>query len=91
MTRREILAMAGSAPAWLSAVSPLAEAQQKTLTIRTSVLAKRLLVEISFSAPGEWRNAEETAAVLGLTQSVVAGHGGEAGRGCAGPRGCPSP
>jgi sugar phosphate isomerase/epimerase len=28
MTRREILALAGSAPAWLSAVSPLAEAQQ---------------------------------------------------------------
>jgi CheY-like chemotaxis protein len=56
----------------------LAEAQQKTLTIRTSVLAKRLLVEISFSAPPEWRsNAEETAAVLGVTNSVVAGHGGE--------------
>jgi len=55
----------------------LADAQRKTLTIRTSVLAKRLLVEISFSAPSEWRNAEETAAVLGLTQSVVAGHGGE--------------
>jgi len=55
----------------------LANAQEKTLTIRTSVLAKRLLVEISFSAPAEWRNAEETAAVLGLTQSVVAGHGGE--------------
>jgi GAF domain-containing protein len=55
----------------------LADAPEKTLTIRTSVLAKRLLVEISFSAPGEWRNAEETAAVLGLTQSVVAGHGGE--------------
>jgi len=28
MTRREILAMAGSAPVWLSAASPLAEAQQ---------------------------------------------------------------
>ncbi|MGA2039592.1 MAG: GAF domain-containing protein [Bryobacteraceae bacterium] len=55
----------------------LANAPQKTLTIRTSVLAKRLLVEISFSVPGEWRNAEETASVLGLTQSVVAGHGGE--------------
>jgi CheY-like chemotaxis protein len=55
----------------------LADTQQKTLTIRTSVLAKRLLVEISFSAPGEWRDVEETASVLGLTQSVVAGHGGE--------------
>jgi GAF domain-containing protein/CheY-like chemotaxis protein len=55
----------------------LADAQQKTLTIRTSVLAKRLLVEISFSAPREWSNAEETATVLGVTRSVVAGHGGE--------------
>ena len=56
----------------------LAEAQDKTLTIRTGVMAKRLLVEIAFSAPPEWRNnAEETAAVLGVTNSVVAGHGGE--------------
>jgi GAF domain-containing protein/CheY-like chemotaxis protein len=55
----------------------LADAQQKTLTLRTSVLAKRLLVEITFSAPREWRNAEETAALLGLTNGVVAGHGGE--------------
>jgi len=55
----------------------LADAQQKALTIRTSVLAKRLLVEISFSAPREWSNAEETATVLGVTRSVVAGHGGE--------------
>ena len=55
----------------------LADASMKSLTVRTSVLAKRLLVEISFSAPREWRNAEETAAVLGLTQSIVAGHGGE--------------
>jgi len=55
----------------------LAEAVQKTLTIRTSILARRLLVEISFSAPREWSNAEETAAVLGVTRSVVAGHGGE--------------
>jgi len=55
----------------------LAAAQEKTLTIRTSVLAKRLLVEISFSAPPEWRNAEETAALLGVTHGVVTGHGGE--------------
>lgn len=55
----------------------LAGAQEKTLTIRTTVLAKRLLVEISFSAPPEWRNVEETAALLGVTHSVVAGHGGE--------------
>lgn len=55
----------------------LASAPQKTITIRTSVLAKRLLVEISFSAPSEVRNVEETASVLGVTRSVIAGHGGE--------------
>ena len=38
MTRREILALAGSAPAWLSAVSPLAEAQQAAIK---SNLARR--------------------------------------------------
>jgi len=55
----------------------LASSPQKTITIRASVLAKRLLVEISFSAPPEMRKAEETAAVLGVTRSVIAGHGGE--------------
>jgi GAF domain-containing protein/CheY-like chemotaxis protein len=55
----------------------LASAPQKTITIRTNVLAKRLLVEISFSAPPEVRKVEETAAVLGVTRSVIAGHGGE--------------
>ena len=55
----------------------LAEAEQKSLTIRTSLLARRLLVEISFSAPPELRKMEETATVLGVTRSVIAGHGGE--------------
>jgi GAF domain-containing protein/CheY-like chemotaxis protein len=55
----------------------LVSAPQRTITIRTSVLAKRLLVEISFSAPPEVRKVEETAAVLGVTRSVIAGHGGE--------------
>ncbi|HEY2018136.1 MAG TPA: GAF domain-containing protein, partial [Bryobacteraceae bacterium] len=55
----------------------LAEAPQKTITIRTSVLAKRLLVEIAFTAPPESRSPEEVAAVLGVTRSVIAGHGGE--------------
>jgi GAF domain-containing protein/CheY-like chemotaxis protein len=55
----------------------LAQAEQKTLTIRTSLLARRLLVEITFSAPAEARKPEETAAVLGVTRSVIAGHGGE--------------
>lgn len=55
----------------------LAEAPQKLITVRTSVLARRLVVEIVFTAPSELRKPEETAAVLGVTRSVVAGHGGE--------------
>jgi len=55
----------------------LADATQKTITIRTSVLARRLLVEIAFTAPPQSRNPEEVAGVLGLTRSVIAGHGGE--------------
>jgi len=55
----------------------LADAPQKAITVRTSVLAKRLLVEIAFTAPPVSHNAEETAAVLGVTRSVIGGHGGE--------------
>ena len=55
----------------------LAQAEQKTLTIRTSVLGKRLLVELVFSALPESRTSQETAAVLGVTRSVITGHGGE--------------
>jgi GAF domain-containing protein len=55
----------------------LTDAPQKTITVRTSVLAKRLLIEISFSAQSLARKTMETAAVIGVTRSVVAGHGGE--------------
>src|SRR5207248_3980816 len=55
----------------------LADAPQKSITVRSSLLAKRLLVEISFSSPAELRKPEDTAAVLGVTRSVIAGHGGE--------------
>jgi CheY-like chemotaxis protein len=55
----------------------LADAPQKVITVRTSVLAKRLVVEVSFTGPPVSRKAEETAAVLGVTRSVIAGHGGE--------------
>ena len=55
----------------------LAGAPQKNITIRTSVLAKRLLVEISFTAQAQAGNPEVTAAILGVTRSVIAGHGGE--------------
>jgi len=55
----------------------LAEAPQKSITIRTSVLARRLLVEIAFSAPVGGQKPEATAAILGVTRSVITGHGGE--------------
>jgi len=55
----------------------LADTPQRTITIRTSVLAKRVLVEISFTAPPQTGNPEITAAVLGVTRSVIGGHGGE--------------
>lgn len=55
----------------------LAEVPEKTITIRTSVLAKRVLVEIAFTAPSRSYNPEETATILGLARSVIAGHGGE--------------
>lgn len=55
----------------------LADASEKVITVRTSVLAKRLLIEISFTAASLSRKTMETAAVLGVTRSVVAGHGGE--------------
>jgi GAF domain-containing protein len=55
----------------------LANAPRKVITVRTSVLAKRLLVEVAFTGQSVSRKAEETAAVLGVTRSVIAGHGGE--------------
>jgi GAF domain-containing protein/CheY-like chemotaxis protein len=55
----------------------LADAQQKVITIRTSVLAKRLLVEVAFTASPGSHTPEETAAVVGVARSVIAGHGGE--------------
>ncbi len=62
---------------FVHAEQSLAQVPQKVITIRTSILAKRLLVEIAFTAPSEARKPEETAAVLGVTRSVIAGHGGE--------------
>ncbi|MEO8598173.1 MAG: GAF domain-containing protein [Candidatus Solibacter sp.] len=62
---------------FVHAEQSLAGAEQKSLAIRTSVLARRVLVEISYNAPAESRKPEDTAAVLGVTRSVIAGHGGE--------------
>jgi GAF domain-containing protein len=55
----------------------LAESPKKIITIRTSLMAKRLLIEFSFSALPEPSQPEGTAAILGITRSVIAGHGGE--------------
>jgi CheY-like chemotaxis protein len=55
----------------------LAAAPEKVLTIRTSLLARMVVVEIVFSARAEAHNAGEVAAILGVTRSVIAGHGGE--------------
>ena len=55
----------------------LADAPQKVITVRTSVLARRLLVEIAFTAPAVSDKPEEAAGVLGITRSVIGGHGGE--------------
>jgi GAF domain-containing protein len=62
---------------FVHAEQSLAGAEQKSIAIRTSMLAKRLLVEISFTSPSELRKPEDMAAVLGVTRSVIAGHGGE--------------
>jgi CheY-like chemotaxis protein len=62
---------------FVHAEQSLAGAEQKSIAIRTSMLARRLLVEISFTSPSELRKPEDMAAVLGVTRSVIAGHGGE--------------
>ena len=62
---------------FVHAEQSLADAPQKAITIRTSVLAKRLVVEVAFTASPGSRKPEETAAVVGVTRSVIAGHGGE--------------
>jgi GAF domain-containing protein/CheY-like chemotaxis protein len=62
---------------FVHAEQSLSQVEQKALTIRTSLLAKRVLVEISFSASSDLRKPEDTAAVLGVTRGVIGGHGGE--------------
>src|SRR5262249_17448715 len=62
---------------FVHAEQALAKAQEKNLSIRTSILAKRVLVEIAFSSSNTGHTPEETAAVLGVTRSVIGGHGGE--------------
>ncbi|MBV8730289.1 MAG: GAF domain-containing protein, partial [Acidobacteriia bacterium] len=62
---------------FVHAEQSLAAVSDKCITIRSSALGKRLLVEIAFTAPPEGRPPRESAAVMDVTRSVVAGHGGE--------------
>ena len=55
----------------------LAAAPEKVLTIRTSLLARMVVVEIVFSARAEAQTTGELASILGVTRSVINGHGGE--------------
>ncbi len=85
LTTREPLSVLGSEGQleqvflnlFVHAEQALAEASNKVVTIRTSVLAKRLLVEIAFTGASISSKTAETASVLGVTRSVIAGHGGE--------------
>ncbi len=85
LTTREPLAVLGSEGQLeqiflnllVHAEQALADSERKFITIRTSILAKRLLIEVAFTGAQVSRNAVETAAVLGVTRSIVAGHGGE--------------
>lgn len=49
---------------------------EKTISVQTSLLAKRVLVEIGFSAPKE-AGPDDAMAVLGVARSIIGGHGGE--------------
>jgi CheY-like chemotaxis protein len=54
----------------------LADVEEKTITARASLLGRRVLVEIAFSAP-QAATPEDSTAVLGVVRGVIAGHGGE--------------
>jgi GAF domain-containing protein/CheY-like chemotaxis protein len=62
---------------FVHAEQALAGSSEKTILIRTSILGKKVLVEIAFTAPPDAHPPQETAMLLGVTRSVIAGHGGE--------------
>lgn len=62
---------------FVHAEQSMAEVPERTITIRTSLLGRKLLVEIAFTPGMKERPPQETATVLGVTRSVIAGHGGE--------------
>jgi GAF domain-containing protein len=61
----------------------LTETSEKLIVVRTSLLAKRILVEISYSGPSDspdpFASGSDDGATpgLGVCSSIVAGHGGE--------------
>ncbi|HWB95178.1 MAG TPA: GAF domain-containing protein [Bryobacteraceae bacterium] len=61
----------------------LTEASEKSIVVRSSLLAKRILVEITYSGPPEVPDPfaggsdDSIAPGLGVCSSIVAGHGGE--------------
>jgi len=59
----------------------LSEASEKLITIRTSLIARRILVEIGYSGPqtgaDPFSGLPDEAASLGVCRSLITGHGGE--------------
>ncbi|MBV9507000.1 MAG: GAF domain-containing protein [Acidobacteriia bacterium] len=55
----------------------LSDAPEKVITIRSVLFARHLLIEIAFSAADD-AFTKERAAVLNVTRTVIAGHGGDA-------------
>jgi CheY-like chemotaxis protein len=62
---------------FVHAEQALANAEDKVITIRSSPMGKRILVEIAFGSSPDGSPPEETEAVLSVTRSVIEGHGGE--------------
>jgi GAF domain-containing protein len=62
---------------FVHAEQALAKAEDKLISIRSSPMGKRVLIEIAFSSSPDGQPPEETEAVLSVTRSVIEGHGGE--------------
>jgi CheY-like chemotaxis protein len=62
----------------------LSDSNQRLITIRTSAIARRILVEIEYSGPrttadplAKWSEESAGALGLGVCRSIIGGHGGE--------------